>query len=789
MKPAPLDRKLFRNLWSLRGQLFAIAAVVASGVATFVTMRSALDSLSYAMDDAYARQRFGDVFARLERAPERIRDSLARVPGVAAIDTRVVADVTLDVEGFRETVTGRMVSIPDDDRPHLVVPHVVRGRLPEPGSYDEVALSDSFAKAHGLLPGDSISAVINERKVDLRIVGEVLSPEYVYALAPGSVVPDDKLFGVLWARRKMLAASFDMEGAFNDVVLTTARGVPVEGVLAEVDKILDPYGGLTAIERAEQESHWFLSNELRSLRSLARILPIIFLGVATFLFAVVLSRMISQQREEIAVLKAFGYRDATVGGHFGKLVIVVALLAAVLGIFAGAAMGSGMVGVYAQYYRFPRLEHFVSPRLAIVSIAIAFCAAVVGAARAVRRAASLPPAEAMRPPAPPTFRPTVIERIGLGRRLPVGVRIVLRNVERQPVRAAISVLGTACGGAFLLSGLAIVDSVDRAMEHQFESAQREDVTVTLGAPRAAGTALDFARLPGVRRAEPFRVVPARLRSGLVSRRIAIDGFEPGATLRPPVDDEGRTRSVPNRGIALTTELAKILAVEEGDLVTVEILEGERPVVDVEVTDTYASFIGVGARMDSTELSRLVGEGPSLSGAHLLVDASVRAELDEELKETPLVIGVGSRLESLRRFEESTAESMSFMAFFTIFFSSVLVIGVVYNDARVALAERGRELASMRVLGYRRSEISAILLGELWLLALIAIPVGMVLGRALAWLTLSSMDSELFRLPLVVTPASYARTALVVGTAAVAAGLLVRRRLDHLDMIEVLKTRA
>lgn len=789
MKPSPLDRKLLRDLWSLRGQLLAIAAVVASGVATFVTMRSALESLTYAMDDAYARQRFADVFAHLERAPERVGREIAAIPGVAAVDTRVVADVTLDVPDSPESISGRLVSIPDDDRPHLIVPHVVRGRLPEPGAVDEVAVSDAFAEAHGLLPGDTIAAVINERRVELRLVGEVMSPEYVYALAPGSLVPDDRLFGVLWARRSMVAASFEMEGAFNDLVLTVARGVELDAVLAAVDEALDPYGGLTSIARSEQQSHWFLTNELGGLRSMARTLPGIFLGVATFLFAVVLGRMIAQQREEIAVLKAFGYADTTVGAHFAKLVFVVALLAAALGILGGASMGDGMVDIYRRYYRFPQLEHFVSSRLLVVSVALAFGAAAIGAARAVRRAAALPPAEAMRPPAPATFRPTTLERLGFGRRLPVTTRIVLRNVERQPIRSLISVLGTASGGAFLLSGLAMVDSIDRAMEHQFEAAQHEDVTVTLGAPRSVATAGELARLPGVRLAEPFRVVPTRLRSGTVTRRVAVEGFTPGSTLRPPIDERGRTQPVPERGISLSTKLADVLGVVPGDEVTVEVLEGERPTVDIEVTDLFSSFVGLGARMDATALSRLVGEGPSLSGAHLLVDASRRPALDAELKRTPLVAGVGSRLDSLRRFEESTAESMSFMAFFLVFFASVLVIGVVYNDARVALAERGRELASMRVLGYRRSEISAILLGELWLLALLAIPVGMLLGRALAWSTLRSFDSELFRMPLVVLPSTYARVALVVAAAAVAAGLIVRRRLDRLDMITVLKTRA
>jgi putative ABC transport system permease protein len=808
-----LDRKLLRDLVKLRAQLFAIAAVVASGIATLVTMRSTLDSLQLAMTDAYATQRFADVFVHLERAPQHVEDELARVPGVAALDTRVVADVKIQVDqalarselrrgAARDgLITGRFVSLPDDDRPHLVELHVLRGRLPEPGRVDEVALSDAFAHAHGLLPGDSLSVVVNERQLALRVVGEVLSPEYVYAMAPGSIVPDDELFGVLFARRALVAASFGMEGAFNDVVFTLARGAEPRGVLAAVDRILAPYGGLGAIPRADQASHWFVANELKQLQSMGRMLPSIFLGVATFLFAVVLARMVTQQRGEIAVMKAFGRRDLELGLHYGKLVVLVAVVAALGGLVAGRAMGSAMVDLYRPYFRFPRLAHVVEPSLALAAVGVALGAALLGAAAAVRRAVRMAPAEAMRPPAPPTFQRALFERVGafwsrgpaqrplVLANLSVTTRSVLRNIERKPLRALASVFGTASGGALLLSGLAMSDSIDNTLALQFTSAQREDMTATLGTPRGAEAIDEFTRLPGVRRAEPFRVVDTRFRAGTRQRRVALEGVSPGATLRPPIDSEGRVRAVPASGLALSEGLAEALGVGVGEHVVVESLEERRPVFTAEVTAVYSSFVGLGARMDADELARALGEGPRVSGVHLLVDPAQRRELDEALREAPLVVGASARADTLRRFRETTAESMGFMAFFLVLFATVLVAGVVYNDARVTLAERGRELASMRVLGYRRGEVATIFLGETWLLAALGIPVGCGLGAGLAWFTLRRAQSEMFHMPLAIEASTYAITALVLIAAAVASGLLCRRGLDRIDLVEVLKERS
>lgn len=789
MKLSALDRKLLRDLWRLRGQVLTIAAVVASGIATFVTMRSTLDSIVLAMDRTYAEQRMADLFVRLERAPESVAREIREIPGVERVDARIVADVQLVVQG--DSITGRLVSVEAADAPQLLVPFVRVGRLPEAGtaSVVEVAVNEGFAEARGLLPGDTFEAIALERSVTLRVVGIVTSPESIAAIAPGAFIPDDMRFGIAWLPREVLASLYDMEGAFNDLVLTYARDARPAAVVREVDAIVDPYGGLGAVERKDQLSHWFLSSEISQLATLATILPTIFLGVAMFLFAMVLGRLISQSRAEIAVLKSFGYGRWAIAEHFGKLTLVVAALATALGLAAGVRMGEGMLGLYARFYRFPTLEQVLHPRLLLVAGGLAVGAAVIGALGALRRAMDLAPAEAMRPPSPPLYRATFVERLGLGRHLPLTLRVVLRSIERSPSRSLTAVLGVAAGGTLLLSGLSMLDSIERLIDREFRVGRHEDLSANLAAPRALGTTHEFERLPGVLDAEPYRLVPARLRSDGRVRTLAIEGRTADSYMRPLLDADGSPFELSTGGLALTDTVADILRVRAGDVVNVEVLEGERRSLDVPVSEVYPSSVGLGARMSIERLSALVGDAPSMSAVDLRIDPNQREALDAELARSPLVAGSAGRLDMLREFERSTAENMAFMSFFLVLFAAVLVGGVIYNNARIALAERGRDLASMRVLGYRQGEVAGFLVGELAVLTVAAVPGALVGGYGLALLVMHLMDTELFSLQLYIAPASYVRTTLVILAAAALASLLVARRLARLDLVDVLKTRA
>jgi putative ABC transport system permease protein len=782
-----LDRKLIRDLWKIRGQALAIALVIGCGLAVFVMTLGMIDSLEETRAAYYDRYRFADVFASLKRAPEHLAERIGRLPGVAVVAPRIVKDVTLDVAGLDEPATGRLISVPERGHPPLNDVVIRQGRWISPGHPDEVIVAEPFAEAHGLGPGDHFFATINGRRRQLDIVGIGLSPEYVYAIAPGALMPDDRRFAVIWMGEEALAAAFDLDGAFNDLSLRLRRDASTPEVIARLDDLLAPYGGLGAYDRSDQISNWFLSGEIEQLKTMAKVLPTIFLAVAAFLLNLVVSRLIATEREQIGLLKAFGYGNMAVGWHYLKLVLAMASLGLLFGLAAGAWLGHAMTVFYAEVFRFPFL--FYRPSLATYAGAalVSLGAAVLGTLSAVRKAVVLPPAEAMIPPPPPVYH-RGLTGVRLGALIDQPSRMILRHVFRWPARSAMTTIGIAMAVAVMITSLHWIDAIEHMVEVHFFETQRQDATVTLVEAREGRTLEELARLPGVLAAEPFRSVPVRLLHGHLERRESVTGMPPDGTLNRVLDAGGRPVDLPEDGLVLSATLADLIAAKPGDLVTLEVMEGRRPTVEVQVAAVFDTYLGTPAYMDIGALNRLMLEGPTISGAYLLVDPSKAASLYRELKDTPAVAAVTLRSAAVGTFRDTLAETIMFMITFYIVFGGLLAFGVVYNSARIALSERARELASLRVVGFTRFEVSYILLGELLLLTLVALPLGCGIGYLLSWGMSEAMKTELYRVPLLIERSTYGIAMLVVIVAAIASCAIVRWRIDRLDLIAVLKTR-
>jgi putative ABC transport system permease protein len=783
-----LNRKLLRDLWQMKAQALAIAMVVASGVAMFVMYLSTFSSLRATQQSYYEQQRFADVFASLRRAPLALAADVAAIPGVSAVEARVVANVSLDLEGMVEPATGRLVSIPATRRPRVNDLFVRRGRWIEPGRSDEVLASEAFVNANRLAPGDHVRAVINGRLRRLTIVGVALSPEFIYSIRPGELIPDDRRFGIFWMEREALASAFDMEGGFNDLALDQAPGTSSEAVVERLDRLLEPYGGLGALPRALQLSHWTVENELAQLQSFGFMLPLIFLTVAAFILNVALTRALALQRPQIAALKALGYSNRELGWHYLKWALAIGAIGVVVGVLGGAFLGSTLIDLYNQYFRFPVLLFSVPAGVVIGATALTLVAAGLGAIGAVRRAVRIPPAEAMRPEPPSGYHRAAIETGFVARRLGTAGRMVLRNVSRHPFRAAASIFGISFAVAILMIGFVFSQAIERLILTQFWEAERQDVTVNFVEPRSERARYELARLPGVIAVEPQRTVPVRMHAGHRERYLSVTGVPDSQRLKRIVDREGRPTDLPPSGLVLSEILAQVLDVQPGDEVTLDVLEGHRPVRTVVVTGVVDDIMGLSAYMNAGALHAVMRESDVVSGALLVVDSAEENRLSRELKALPAVAGVGFKRAVLRNFREVMAANMNLSIGINLLFASIIALGVVYNAARVSLSERSRELASLRVLGFTRGEISLILLGELAILTLAALPAGALFGYGLAALIVGSIESEVYRFPLYVSTQAVAQSFLGIIAAATVSGLLVRRRLDQLDLVAVLKIR-
>lgn len=783
-----LNTKLVRDLWHLRGQVFATALVVACGVASFVAMSSTYESLVASRDHYYSQYRFADVFAGLKRAPNSVGKQLSEIPGVSEVQTRVVAKVTLDLPDLPEPAQGRLVSVREDKQAGLNQLFLLRGRTLEPGRPNEVVISGAFADANRLNPGDTLQAVLNGRLRKLEIVGVALSPEYIYEIRPGDIFPDNRRFGILWMNQRAVASVFQMEDAFNDVAMTLAPQANEQGVIESVDLVLKQYGGFGAYGRSDQLSHRFINNELGELQVFGTVIPAIFLAVTAFLLHLVLSRLVAVERDQIGLLKAFGYSSKDIGWHYLKLSVAAILGGIVIGVALGAWLGQGMNDLYGDFFHFPIVYFKLSFAIVFWSVMISIATAAIGAMSAVKSAVELPAAEAMRPEPPANFHAGFVESLGLQRALSAEARIVIRNIVPRPVKSFMSAVGISFSIALLFIGFYFYDAINMIVAVQFENVQREDVDVSFSEPRPGRAALELASMPGVSRVETYRVVPAILSSANRTRRVAIMGLSDDAELRRVVDKDLNTIALPNEGIVLGVTVADSLGVTKGDRITVEVTEGPRPVREIEVTAVVEELLGLGTYMDLRALNRLMREGDTISGAFLSVDQKHQQGLYSELKRTPGVSGVGLPKAALESFNETIAKTIGTSTVFMIGFACIIAFGVVYNGARIALAERGRELASLRVLGFTQTEIGKMLLGEQGVLTVAAIPIGFAVGFGTCFLITKVIDAEIVRLPMVLSTQTFFYSAVIVVAASVISGILVALRIRGMDLVAVLKTR-
>ncbi len=780
-----LDRKLLRDLWSLKTQVLSIALVMACGIGGFVGTFSTYESLLWSREHYYDTARFPHVFASAKRAPDTLAEKMRALPGVSEVETRIVRDAQLSVAGVPPPMIARLIGYDFAHPAGMSRLKLTAGRWP--AARGEAVVNQRFAEARRLRLGSAVNVLMNGRFERLTLVGTVLTPEYIYATRGGGL-PDDEWFAILWIDHEALAAAFNMEGAFNSVQLRLAHGASVPAAIAALDTLLEPYGGLGAVGREDQVSHKILSQEINQQRIFGTVLPTIFLVVAAFILNVVLHRQVNAQRGEIAALKALGYEDRRIAAHYLKFASVIVVLGILIGAALGAWLGTAMTGLYTDFFHFPEFHYVLPLDVLLAAAAAALAAAIAGALAAIRGVVRLRAAEALRPPAPAQFRPLLLERLGYAGLLTSSQRMILRNVERKPVRAAVTVAGIAGSLAILISGTFWSDAIEYFTDVQFNKVQRADVNVGFAEPVADSVRFELSRLPGVKQAEVTRTIAVRLRSAYRTYRTALTGVQDDARLQRILDQDLREKKPLPGGVLLTERLARRLRVQAGDWIVAELLEGKRIRAPVRVSGTVAEMAGMNAWMRREELNRLAREGAVVSGAALLVDHAAETTLLGELKQVPAAAVVIVNRTLLEQFRSQSARNVLFFTTILSLFAATIAVGVVYNNARIQLAERAWELASLRVLGFTRREVSLLLLGELALEIALALPLGCVAGYWLSALIVSLMEHEVFEFPLVIFPSSYVFDAAVIVAAGVASALVVRLRIDRLDLVGVLKTR-
>ena len=783
-----IDIKLLRDFRRLWLQALAISLVLACGVAILLTAVGLSVALTETRDAYYERNRFADVFVHTTRAPTSLLAEITQIEGVLAAEARISGNVILDIPGMIRTAVGQIVSLPEHSEPVLNVPILVEGRFPDTSSASEVVVNVPFAEAHGFQPGDSFSANLRGQKRELTIVGTAHSPEFVYTIGPGAMMPDNEAYGIIWMPERAAAAAFNMTGAFNDLSLTLSSGLPTAPVIDALDDLLEPYGSLGAYDRTTHQSDAFLEAEINQLKGMAAVLPPIFFGISAFLVSMVMGRIVALERSEIGLLKAIGYSNIEICLHYLMLAGLIAVVGVGFGWAAGTWLARATALQYAEFFNFPyvifRVPYWVYATAALAGLATTS----LGAAQSALKAARLAPAIAMQPPAPPRFKRSWIDRAMSGLHLAQSTTMILRSLLRWPIRSFLTSLGLAMAVASVIASLFINDALDEIVDLAFYQTNRQDAMLLFAEDVPETVLEDVRNLPGVLQAESQQFHSAILRNGHRTKRVAVEARRPGTDLSRALDGEGAPIAAPPGGILLSERLASQLGLHAGDPVEAEFLSGRRETFELTVTGLVEQHFGLGAYMDLDYLNAVFRQAPRLSTVNVTLDENETEALHRAIKDIPRVSGLIELVANRRSFQDTIEENIVVMNTIYITIAVLITVGVSYNAARIQLSERARELASLRILGFGRGEISYILVGEMMLVALIAQPIGWLVGAAIADLMTNAFTSDLYAIPLVLKPRTFALGSLVVLGAAFASVMIVRRRLDYLDLVAVMKTR-
>lgn len=772
----------------MRINAIAVALVLGCGLSIFVMAIGMRETLERTRRDYYATQHMADLAVSLVRAPGRIASDLGAVAGVTAVDARIAGYALLDLPGVTEPASARLVSLPPGGRPAVNDLVLAQGRWPDPTAADEVLVNEAFARALRLGAGARLTATLHGRRQSLRIVGVANSPEFVFVSAPGELFPQPDRFAVIWMGHEALSRAYDLEGAFNEAVFRLAPGADSQQAKRLIDAIVEPYGATGAYGRDRMPSDRFLTEELRQLATMAAFLPAFFLAIAAFLVNVALARIIATERSNIGLLKAFGYSDAAVAWHYAKNALLLGAVGALLGSGAGVLLGRLIAAVYRDYYHFPRLDFAAPAWVFLAAWGAALASAGAGALGAVLGAARIAPASALAPPRPVTFSQSDGLTRFLARHLDAKSRIILRRIVRFPRRSATTAIGIALAIALLVVARTFPAVMDQLLDVHFSQTNRQDVTLTFIEAREEGVLNAVEHLPGVIYAEPVRIDSVILHHGRRTVEEVVIGARQGARLSRLIGQSGEIVPPPVSGIALARALAGKLGVKAGDAIDVEQTGGNRLRSTVRVAAIVDPMVGSSAYMELDALALLMREPRRITGANVRLDPAAYEAFNRTLKATPALVGASFLNLAEQSMRRSYDEGVGYMNLVYLSFAAIMAGGVAFSAARVTLAEQERDLATLRVLGFTRLEVSYVLIGELAALAVLSIPAGCLAGTLLANWLMQLFQTDMYSFPYVYNPEGYAFAIVFTLACVGVAAFVVRSGIDRLDMVGVLKGR-
>jgi len=785
-----LDKKRRRDIIKLKGMLIAVAAIVAIGVASFVGMLATYINLTNAQGNYYSKCRMADFWIDLKKAPLNDVERLREMKGIAELRERISFPIRVDLENVESLITGMALSMPSEPLP------VINSIFLRQGSYftekrrNEVIVSEQFAKARNIKPGDTLHLIMDGQRKKVYVIGIAISPEFIYCTPPGSIVNQPKNYGIFFMKREYMEDVFGFRGACNNVVglLTpNARKNNPSAVLKKLANSLDENGVFVSYLRKNQFSNLTLTSELGGVKTMATFMPIMFLGVAALILNVLMIRISEQQRTIVGTLKALGYFNKQIFWHYVKFGIIVGAVGGAAGCLFGYWISGEMTSFYKQFFEFPRLVNQLYPGIMISGEAISLIFAVLGTVHGVKLVTKLNPAEAMREQAPAVGGSVFLERWKwFWSRLDFRWQMILRGQLRNKSRTLIAIFAGALGASIVVMAFGLTNSIDKMLTFQFDEVMKNDFSISFRNEQS-DEALDIARrLPGVLKAEPLFNVSGTFVNKNHRKKGVITGLPPDGTMTIPRNENGQAISVPSSGVLITARMAKHLNVKEGDIICFTPTKGIREKHKIKVVKIIKSMLGLVVYADFNYLNNLLGQSSTVTDIQLKTafTSVEKKSFYSQLKKMPETQSVGD-VKKQKEDMKIQFQALISMSAVMVIFAAVIFFGSILNSSLISIAERKREIATFRVLGYTPVEVSSIFLRENMILNIIGTFIGMPLGYYMLLGMLMSYQNDAFSFPTYIAFSTWIYTFVLAVLFVLGAQWVIHGNILKLNWVEAL----
>ncbi len=784
-----LWRKLLRDLKDNKAAYIACVVVIGIGLMVFTFSAIVLENLQAAKDDFYRDYNFADGFIRVRGIPDAEINRIKQIEGVAYLEGRLVKDVRVLLPGKDESIFLRLVSTVPGEREGLNRVQMLKGEEPDGRSRDLVVAPDFFA-ANELNLGDILPVIAAGHIYDLRISGVGQSPEFVYALRTAQdIYPNPETFGIAHVPLSVMRSIFQEGESYNDLVFSLNPGYSYEDVEARMKPRLERYGLESMYPKKDQVSEVILNQELDQMRGMVTTLPVLFLFVAAVILYILIKRMVEQQRGQIGTLKAFGYTNREILVHYISYAVIIGIAGGILGGLSGIWISFPLTELYKEFFSLPGLESHFSLKYMLADILMATSFSLVAGYFAGTDILKLQPAEAMRPPTPPEGGKTWLEQQQLyWNCLNIQGKMATRNIFRNKARAFFTMLGITFAFAMIATTWYFQAITEVMITDQFVKVQTHSAKVVFSSPQAKDAVVrEIGRFPGVNRVEPVLEVPALLRHNWHEKGSVIMGLSQDSQMYNILTDSGEKLHPPSNGVLLSSRLAELLEVKQGDFIEIDSFYNGGKAVNVEVVDVVPQYLGVNAFMEIDALSALLKQSKMATSVLVDLEQDSLSALKDKYQDSERIAVVEDRGAMLATFNE-LMESYGYMIYVLAIFALITGFAVVYNSSIVSLSERQRELASLRVLGMSPGEVLQILTFEQWFISIFAMITGIPLTILLIKGMADSMNNDMFSIPFIVEFFPFIMAILGTAFFVVIAQWTINKKIHKLSMVEVLKER-